>query len=109
VKRSELPWLGKSDTSKRDVADVRCSLTSIASFESAKHSREEARNLLEGYLYRLQNFLSPDSDNKALRAYSTEEERTKLSNLLAQTFEWLGDNAEKADEKTLRAKRTELM
>jgi len=84
-------------------------LSSIAAFESAKHAREEARNLLEGYLYRLSNFLSLDSDNKALREYSNEEERARLSDLLEKTFEWLGENAEKADEKTLRAKRSALL
>ena len=83
-------------------------LISIASFESAKAAREEARNLLEGYLYRLQSFLDPGSETRALHDFSTPEERETLSRLLKETFEWLGDNAEGATEKVLKAKRAAL-
>lgn len=83
-------------------------LTSTAQHESAKTSREEARNLLEGYLYRLQAMLDPEGDNPALREYSTASEQKKISKLLKETFEWLSDHAEKADEKTLRDKRAAL-
>ncbi|WRT67203.1 uncharacterized protein IL334_004169 [Kwoniella shivajii] len=83
-------------------------LSSIAKFESAKFAREEARNLLEGYLYRLSGLLSPDSESKALHEYATKEERSKLQKSVDSAMEWLGDHAEEADEKTLRAKRADI-
>ena len=85
------------------------SLTSVASFEAAKGSREEARNLLEGYLYRLSGLLNVDADNRALHDFATEAERTTLSELLRASFEWLSDNAERADEASLRQKREALL
>ncbi|WVQ70033.1 uncharacterized protein L199_008257 [Kwoniella botswanensis] len=83
-------------------------LQSIAAYESAKFAREEARNLLEGYLYRLSGLLSPDSDIKALHEYATQAERDKIRDLVDKTMEWLGDHAETADEKTLKGKRSDL-
>lgn len=84
-------------------------LNSIATFESAKSAREEARNLLEGFLYRLQSLLSSEPDNTAIQDFATPKEKESLSKLLAETFEWLGDNAEKADELTFRKKRADLL
>ncbi|KAK4684151.1 hypothetical protein P7C73_g6049, partial [Tremellales sp. Uapishka_1] len=83
-------------------------LTSVAEFETAKAAREEARNLLEGYLYRLSNLLSPDADNKALHEFATTSERESIKKLVGETMEWLGDEAERAEEKVLRKKRSDL-
>ncbi|OCF36427.1 hypoxia up-regulated 1 [Kwoniella heveanensis BCC8398] len=83
-------------------------LTSIAAFESAKFAREEARNLLEGYLYRLSGLLSDDAENKALHEFATEQEKKTLRKSVDETMEWLGEEAERADEKTLRQKRADL-
>ncbi|WWC61044.1 uncharacterized protein I303_103622 [Kwoniella dejecticola CBS 10117] len=83
-------------------------LQSIASFESAKFAREEARNLLEGYLYRLSGLLSQDADNKALHEYASAKERDTLRKLVDKSMEWLGDHAETADEATLKGKRADL-
>lgn len=68
-------------------------------------AREEARNLLEGYLYRLANLLDPDTDNMALQEYSTPEEQDRLRQMKDEAFEWLLENAEGADEKALKEKR----
>ncbi|WVF72219.1 hypothetical protein IAT40_007031 [Kwoniella sp. CBS 6097] len=83
-------------------------LTSIAAFESAKFAREEARNLLEGYLYRLSGLLSDDAENKALHEFASEKERKTLRKNVDEAMEWLGEEAERADEKTLRKKRADL-
>lgn len=83
-------------------------MQSIVTYENAKSSREEARNALEGYLYRVSNLLSPDSDNKGLQDFSTDKERDALSKLVASTFDWLADHAEGAEEKILRQKRDDL-
>jgi hypothetical protein len=63
---------------------------------------------LEGYLYRLQNLLSPEASQKALHEFATAEERKQMTKLLDETFEWLADEAERADEATLRKKRADL-
>lgn len=94
---------------KQSKADYLSRLNSIATFEGAKAAREEARNLLEGFLYRLQSLLSPEPDNIAVRDFATQKEKDSLSKLLTETFEWLGDNAEKADELTFRKKRADLL
>ena len=83
-------------------------LTAIASYESTKTAREEARNLLEGYLYRLSGLLDPEAENRGIQDYSTAAERDALAVLLRSTFEWLGHHAEKADEQSLQAKRSAL-
>ena len=87
---------------------VLCRLTSIASYEKAKNAREEARNLLEGYLYRLSGFLSPEAENRALWDYGTEKERNIMQKLVTETFDWLSEHAEKAEEKILLEKRKAL-
>lgn len=84
-------------------------LNSIATFESAKHAREEARNVLEGYLYRLQSLLADDAENRAIHDFAKPDEKSKLAKLLGETFDWLYENAEEADEPTLRTKRNELL
>jgi hypoxia up-regulated 1 len=84
------------------------SLNNIATHERKRHSREEARNHLEGYLYRLQGLLDPESENKAIHEFGRAEEKEALGKALGAAFEWLGENAEKADEETLRVKRKEI-
>ena len=90
------------------MADGNCRLTSIANHERGKRAQEEARNLLEGYLYRLSGFLSPDADNRALWDYGTDKERNTMQKLLTETFDWLGEHAERAEESVLLAKRKAL-
>ncbi|WWC89981.1 uncharacterized protein L201_004911 [Kwoniella dendrophila CBS 6074] len=83
-------------------------LRSIATYESAKFAREEARNLLEGYLYRLSGLLSEDAENRALHDFAKKEERITLQSIVDKTMEWLGDHAETADEETLKGKRADI-
>ena len=60
-------------------------------------------------MYRLQSLLSSDSENTAVHDFATQAEKDALSKKLAETFDWLHDNAEKADEATFRQKRTDLL
>ncbi|KAE8541058.1 hypothetical protein D1P53_002412 [Cryptococcus gattii VGV] len=83
-------------------------LISIYAFEAAKASREEARNSLESYLYALQNSLNNDDGPTALTDFSTPVEQQALKKLLDETFEWLGENDEVAEESKLRRKLAEL-
>nr|ODN95058.1 hypoxia up-regulated 1 [Cryptococcus depauperatus CBS 7855] len=77
-------------------------LQSIATFEITKAVREEARNSLESYLYALSTSLG--DEKSALKDFSTPTEQNKLQILMEETFDWLADNAEIANEEALRAK-----
>lgn len=80
-------------------------LSTISTYEKAMQAREEARNHLEGYLYKLQNMLEDELEHKAVQDFSTEAERNALTKLLAETFEWLHEYAESANVETLLGKK----
>ena len=65
--------------------------------------------MLEGYLYRLQGLLADDAENTAIHDFAKKDEKAKLKQSVAETFDWLQDNAEMADEITLRQKRQALL
>ena len=73
----------------------------------AKRRREESRNLLETYLYRLRDLLDSDSTAPFI-VYSKEEERTQLSELLQDTFHWISESGDSADTIELWSKRDAL-
>lgn len=100
--------LSRSSLSLRASLADQSRLLSIASYERRRHNREEARNLLEGYLYRLQGLLNPESENKAMEEYAKPEERDALNKAMKEAFEWLADHAESAEEAVLRKKRTDI-
>ncbi|KAL1405468.1 lumenal Hsp70 protein [Vanrija albida] len=100
--------VGFKPLTKEEKRVTRERLSSIATFEAAMKARAEARNMLEGYLYRLQNLLSDDAENRALHEFAKPAERSTLSKLVEETFEWLHDHADDADVKTLLEKRTAL-
>ncbi|EKC99928.1 hypothetical protein A1Q2_05752 [Trichosporon asahii var. asahii CBS 8904] len=83
-------------------------LASIGVYEAALRAREEARNRLEAYLYRVQNYLSDEPDSKALFDFGTDEERERLSSGVASAFEWLHEYAESAPAGDLVSRLTEL-
>ncbi|CAK9786928.1 actin-like ATPase domain-containing protein [Cutaneotrichosporon oleaginosum] len=89
---------------ERQITNQR--LRAIASYEGAMRAREEARNMLEGYLYKLQNILTGDeAEHKNLHAFSTKVERTRIKNLVDETLEWLHEHAEEATVHALIGKR----
>ena len=73
----------------------------------AKRRREESRNVLETYLYRLRDLLDGDSTTPFM-IYSKEEERKTLSDLLQDTFHWLSESGDSADTIELWEKREAL-
>lgn len=83
-------------------------LASIGVYEAALRAREEARNRLEAYLYRVQNYLGDEPDSKALFDFGTDEERERLSSGVASAFEWLHEYAESAPAGDLVSRLTEL-
>lgn len=75
--------------------------------ELAKRRREETRNVLETYLYRLRDLLDGDPTAPFI-VYSKDQERKQLSVLLEETFRWLSDSGESADVIQLLQKREAL-
>ena len=87
------------------------SLIAIDNFEAAQRRREEARNSLEGYLYRLRYLLeeadesanSGDGDAQASTPFgkcSKPEERKQIGEKVEETLTWLnldGDDAQLVD------------
>lgn len=83
-------------------------LHAIEAVERQVVEKAEARNQLEGYLYRLQNLLGPDAGSKALQDFSTESEKKQLEAALAAGFEWMSENADKANAADLRDQRDDI-
>jgi hypoxia up-regulated 1 len=98
--------LAASHLTKEQKQQANQRLRAIASYEGAMRAREEARNMLEGYLYKLQNLLSGDEEeHKNLHAFSTKTERKRIKDLVDETLEWLHEHAEQATVHSLIGKR----
>lgn len=82
-------------------------LVALDQAELAKRRREETRNVLETYLYRLRDLLDGDPTAPFI-VYSKDQERKQLSVLLEETFRWLSDSGESADVIQLLQKREAL-
>lgn len=100
--------VGPTYLTKEEKQQTNQRLRSIASYEGAMRVREEARNMLEGYLYKLQNLLNDEEEHKNVHAFSTKEERKTISSLVSSTLDWLHENAEDANVQTLIGKRTAI-
>ncbi|WVQ78425.1 hypothetical protein IAT38_000511 [Cryptococcus sp. DSM 104549] len=97
-------YVGAKAMSSEEKRATHARINSVAAYETAKARLEEARNSLEGYIYRLNNFLSPDSDNRSLQEYSTLKEQKALKKLTDESLEWLNEFGETAEEEVLREK-----
>jgi len=80
----------------------------IDAAELARRAREEAMNVLEGYLYRLRGMLSPDQEGSIFFEFSTADERDKLQTGMRDTLAWLEEEGWQAETKELRKKREAL-
>ncbi|EPQ55862.1 actin-like ATPase domain-containing protein [Gloeophyllum trabeum ATCC 11539] len=77
--------------------------------EKAKQRKEEARNMLESYLYRLRDLLEDrDNENSPFVKCSQESERRALEQKLRDAFAWLQEKADEAETSQLIGKRNEL-
>lgn len=72
-----------------------CRLRAIDMTELAKRRREEARNSLEGYLYRMRDLLEEEGETP-FRKCSKEDERKAMKDKLEQAFSWLHDHGDDA-------------
>ena len=100
--------LGVKSATAEEKRKIKARLASISAAEAAKAAREEARNILEGYLYKMSNLLDENADVKVLYDFATKKEREEISKIVSSTFEWLSDHAETASEKELRGKRMDI-
>ena len=85
------------------------SLLAVDQAELAERQREEARNALEGYIYRLRDLLDESTSSITVFAeYSTPEERSKLFKLVDLTSEWLNEESDKAHTAEFQQKKEAL-
>ncbi|KAL5498189.1 LHS1 [Sanghuangporus vaninii] len=83
-----------------EIRRSRDRLIAVDTAEAAKRRREEARNSLEAYLYRLRDLLDDESDASPFKKCSTEEERNALKEKLYDILHWMseeGDHAQLID------------
>lgn len=82
-------------------------LQAINRAEAALRRKEEARNALEAYLYRVRDLLEEEGETP-FRKCSQEEERQTLGQKLEETFNWLHDHGDEADTNDYVKRRTAL-
>lgn len=83
--------LGTPELTKEELVKAKDRLKAFAASDKARFQREEALNQLEAYTYKVRDIIEGEEFIKA----STEEVRTKLSELSSEIGDWLyGDGAE---------------
>jgi len=83
-------------------------LRTLDAEEAAKSKKEEARNTLEGYLYRLRDLLDEHSKDTPFVQCSQESERRKIHEKLEESFEWLNEHGDVAETSQLLDRRHAL-
>lgn len=76
--------------------DVGVRLAAIDRLEAAKRRKEEARNTLEGYLYRLRDLLDDEPTSPFMKC-SQEQERLAIREKIEDSHAWLHEDGEDAD------------
>lgn len=104
---AEIRHLSIQPYSPEELSAKRARLIAVDQAEKATRKREEARNMLEGYLYRLRDLLSGE-ELSPFMLFSKPEERRKLEDKMNDAFRWLNDEGEKADLKDLWSRREEM-
>lgn len=79
-------------------------LRDIKAHETRKLAREEARNVLEAYIYKARDLV--DASNFV--EVSTESERKAIRAKTEETNEWMSDEGDDADIKELKSKKRDL-
>ncbi|GAA6001699.1 uncharacterized protein JCM10292_004998 [Rhodotorula paludigena] len=100
---------GGAGMPNEEKSEIKKRLREAKSALTRKLAREEARNLLEAYVYRVRDLVDGGSrESDAFVAASTESERRAVKELQAKTDEWLWEESEQAETKALREKKREL-
>ncbi|OAV98567.1 hypothetical protein PTTG_01803 [Puccinia triticina 1-1 BBBD Race 1] len=79
-------------------------LRELKAAETRKRNREEARNALEAYTYKLRDRL----EQQVFQSHSTEKETNDLKSARDEVSDWLNDWAEQAPLKELKEKKQKL-
>lgn len=103
VKLASIPPMSVAE--KRAARDR---LMAIDRLESGKRAREEARNSLEGYLYRVRDLLEDDSTESPFVKCSQQAERKAMEKKLQESFAWLSEHDDDALTKDFIAQRSAL-
>ncbi|GAA5862035.1 hypothetical protein JCM8547_001565 [Rhodosporidiobolus lusitaniae] len=103
------PVEGGAAMSTEEKAEIKKRLREAKASLQRKLAREEARNVLEAYVYRVRDLLEGGNlESEAFVAASIESERKAVRDLNEKTSEWLWDEGEEADTKVLKEKKKEL-
>lgn len=81
-----------------------CSLREVKAAEQRKLAREEARNVLEAFIYKVRDLVEQASFVGA----SLEHERKVIKEKTEEVNEWLWDEGESAATKELKSKKNDL-
>ncbi len=84
------------------VAEKRAARDRLAAIdreEASKQRRGEARNSLEGYLYRVRDLLEDENSETPFKKCSQEQERQIIQSKLEEGFNWLHEHGDDADTK----------
>ncbi|KAH8112056.1 actin-like ATPase domain-containing protein [Phellopilus nigrolimitatus] len=80
----------------KEVRRSRDRLIAIETAEAVKRRREEARNGLEAYLYRLRDLLEDSDDANPFKKCSKEQERDDIREKVYETLQWMSEEADEA-------------
>ncbi|GLB44149.1 putative heat shock protein 70 family protein [Lyophyllum shimeji] len=83
-------------------------LRAIDAEEAAKNRKEEARNTLESYLYRLRDLLDDEDRDTPFKKCSKESERQAITEKLEESFSWLHERGDIAETSQFLDKRITL-
>ncbi|KAH9061968.1 Hsp70 protein-domain-containing protein [Lactarius vividus] len=87
--------------------EARQRLIQMEAEEAAIAAREEQRNILEGYMYKLRDLLDSDSQHTFVK-YSQDSERRAIGRQLKEVSNWFNTHADEAQTKDFVEKRTSL-
>ncbi|KAI7883842.1 heat shock protein 70 family [Mucor mucedo] len=90
--------------SEKDKAIAKQRINELDIMDNKKKLREESRNALETFVYRVQDFLY----NDVVEIVAAEQEVEKFRELLSEISEWIYDEGEHADTHVYTSKLKEL-
>jgi hypoxia up-regulated 1 len=95
---------GLPQISATEMTRMKSRLSAFADSDLSRRRREEALNQLEGYTYKVRDFLEKED----FIAASTEEERATLESKSAAASEWIYADGANANRDELKAKLKEM-
>ncbi|KAL8277095.1 hypothetical protein RQP46_010523 [Phenoliferia psychrophenolica] len=104
VLQAQTVFSGRVPMSLEDKTEAKKRLREMKAAETRKLAREEARNVLEAYIYKARDLVDQSSFVDA----SLDSERKAIRDKTEAANEWLWDEADNAPTKELKAKKSEL-